>query len=290
MTFREQAEKYMLEIANRKGAPARATTLHVYRSVLDARVLPAIGGADMAAINNKTVKMLVGRLAEARLSPATISLTVALVKQIVASATDDEGTYLYPVKWNPKFIDAPRVDPASQTTPIASVAAITAALQTTSGEVGVLVALLAGTGLRVGEALALKASDWDRDAGTLRIHSTMVKGQVQPDPKTKAGNRVVDLDPSLNRFLSALLPTEGRLFSSPERTLHFRLAKLGIHGFHSLRRFRITYLQGTAIPPTLVKFWAGHAAGDITERYTKFGAQIQERKVWSEKAGLGFTL
>lgn len=303
MNFRQQAETYMLEIANRKSDPVRPTTLHVYRSLLDARILPAIGSVEMAVVNNKTAKKLVSRLTEAKLSPRTINLAVSLMKQVVASATDDEGTYLYPVKWNPKFIDAPSNDSTPLKTPITPSGTLTEAISRTNGEVSALVALLGGTGLRIGEALALhvgqddgQSNFWDLAGGTLTIRSTMVNGVIQPNPKTKAGNRVVDLDPHLHSFLRTQLGYNctqigvSRVFRQSESTLRRRLAALGIKGFHSMRRFRITYLQGTTIPPTLVKFWAGHAAGDITEHYTKFGSQIQERKVWSEKAGLGFQL
>jgi len=132
---------------------------------------------------------------------------------------------------------------------------------------------------------------WDPHVGTLLIRSTMVNGRIQPNPKTKAGSRVVDLDPALNHFLrTTLVDTDGPVFHVSESNFRRQLTALGIPGFHSLRRFRITHLQGHNVPSTLVKFWAGHAAGDVTERYTKVGSQIQERKDWSERAGLGFQL
>jgi integrase len=119
----------------------------------------------------------------------------------------------------------------------------------------------------------------------------MVKGKVQPDPKTRAGNRVVDLDPALNSLLHSLFANrESRLFPSSESTYRRRISEQGIKGFHGMRRFRITHLQGLNAPPALIKFWAGHAATDVTERYTKMGSQIDERKSWSEKAGVGFNL
>jgi len=157
---------------------------------------------------------------------------------------------------------------------------------------------LGGTGLRIGEALALRVgpddginSFWSTQMGTLTIRTTMVNGQIQPNTKTKAGTRIVDLDPSLCSFLCAQFAgCEGRLFHCSESTLRRRLTALGIPGFHSLRRFRITHLQGNNVPGTLIKFWAGHAASDVTERYTKIGSQIEERRSWSEKAGLGFQL
>lgn len=296
MNFKQQAETFMSEIASRKSDPVRSNTLHVYRSLLDARILPILGGEDMNNVNNRTVKALVQSLAEAGLSPATVTLAVSLVKQIVKSAVDENGDQLYPRTWNTRFIDAPRVDPTTQKADIAPIAAITSALQTTSGEVRVLVALLAGTGLRVGEALALTREDWNPEAGTLRVHSTMIRGKIQGETKTKAGTRTIDLDPALNQLLHSVFANRelrianGPLFLMGEDTLRRRIDALGIPGFHSLRRFRITHLQGMNVPSTLTKFWAGHAAGDVTERYTKVGAQIEERRTWSEKAGLGFSL
>jgi len=294
MNFRQQAEQFMSEIADR----TRPNTVQVYRSLLNARILPAIGGVEMADVNNKTAKMLVGRLTEAQLSPATITLAVTLVKKIVKSAVDEEGKRLYPVEWNPDFIRAPKVDPDAQNTPVSTPQTLGEALGATNGEVRGLIALLAGTGLRIGEALALRVgpdngrdSLWNPDLATLTIRTTLVRGRVQDGPKTRAGKRTVDLDPSLNSFLIGQLGTEpGPVFKMKPSTLRRRVEAQGIHGFHSMRRFRITHLQGSSVPSTLVKFWAGHAAEDTTERYTKFGADIQVRKDWSEKAGLGFQL
>lgn len=299
MNFQQQAEAFMSEITSRKSDPVRQNTLHVYRSLLDARILPAIGRVEMADVNNKTAKMLVGRLTEAHLSPATIRLAVSLVKQVVKSAVDEEGNPLYPRTWNTRFIDAPKVDPASQSAPIALAGTLQSAVGASSGEVKALIALLGATGLRIGEALALKIgadngvdSFWHPETATLTIRTTTVNGQIQPNPKTKAGIRIVDLHPQLNVFLRSQFANRepGILFLTSERTLRRRLAAQGIPGFHSLRRFRVTHLQGENVPLTLIKFWAGHAAGDISERYTKFGSMIQERKDWSEKAGLGFNL
>lgn len=297
MNFREQAENFMSEIAHRKSDPVKPNTLHVYRSILDVRILPVIGGKEMADVNNKTVKALVVRLTEDGLSPATITLAVSLVKQVMKSVVDDEGNQLYPRNWNTRFIDAPRVDPGSQKAPICATNALSEAISHTSGEWRALIALLGGTGLRINEALALSTVDdgisnlWDSHRGILLIRATLVDGQVQPSTKTKAGTRQVDLDPALNHFLRTTLgDVEGRVFAHSESAARRVIKALGIPGFHSMRRLRITHLQNESVPATLVKFWAGHASGDITERYTKVGSQVQERKDWSKRAGLGFSL
>ncbi len=204
MNFRQQAEQFMSSKAN----SLRPNSLHSYRSLLDARILPAIGEVEMSEVDNATVKLLVSRLAEAHLRPATIRSAVSLVKKIVSSAWDSRGNRLHRVDWNTEFIAAPKVDPSSQKTPICPAPAIQEALGTTSGEVRVLVALLAGTGLRIGEALALKVgpdngvdSIWNPETGTLTIRSTMVRGRIQGETKTKAGTRVIDLAPELNNLL-----------------------------------------------------------------------------------------
>ena len=286
MNFAEQAEAFMADAATR----TRPNTVHVYRSLLDARILPTIGKEDLANVGNKTAKLLVRRLTEAELSPATINLAVTLVKQVVKSAVDEEGNQLYPRTWNTDFIKAPRVDPDTQKTPITASGTIQEAITATKGEIPALVALLGGTGLRIGEALAIgRGNVWDPETRTIKVFGTMVNGEFQPTPKTRAGKRVVDLDLGLNAFLCSQFENlTGPLFSASEDTYRRRLSTLGIPGFHALRRFRITHLQSQSVPNSLVKFWAGHAAGDITERYTKMGSQIEERKAWSEKAGLGF--
>jgi integrase len=298
MDFRTQADSFITEIANRQSGPARANTLKAYRSLLSARILPLIGGLDMKDVGNKTAKVLVASLVAADLSAATITLAVSLVKQIVKSAVDDEGNQLYPRTWNTRFIDAPKVDKSAQKCPIATEKALSSSVARSKGEVGVLVALLAGTGLRVGEALSLMVGEddgvnsfWDAANSTLNLRTTLVDGQVQNATKTKAGTRVVDLDARLNDVLRLQFANaEGRLFRTSERTLRRQIEALGIHGFHSMRRFRITHLQAENVPQMLTKFWAGHQASDQTEKYTKMGSKIQERKIWAEKVGLGFTL
>lgn len=298
MNFQQQAEQFMSEISSRESDSVRSNTLRVYRSILNARIIPVIGKVEMADVSNATAKTLVASLTKARLSPATINLAVALMKQVVKSAWDEKGNRLYPVDWNPEYIKAPKVDPDTQKTPITSSGALTEAITATNGEVAALIALLGGTALRIGEALTLMVgpddgvnSFWDPAAGTLTVRTTLVDGKIQPNPKTRAGKRVVELNHHLNEFIATSLgPVEGRIFRTGYRTLRRRVEALGLRGFHSMRRFRITYMQVGNVPLTLIKFWAGHASSDVTERYTKMGAQIEERKNWSEKVGLGFQL
>ena len=85
---------------------------------------------------------------------------------------------------------------------------IEAAKQVTYGEVFILIL---GTGLRIGEALALTWKDIDFEEGFLRVNKTVSYGNslgnsipVINPPKTKAGNRTVPLIPSIIQMLKGL--------------------------------------------------------------------------------------
>ena len=82
---------------------------------------------------------------------------------------------------------------------------IEAAKDVTYGEVLIL---MLGTGLRIGEALALTWEDIDFEEGVLRVNKTVsidIKGKntINP-PKTKASNRTVPLIPSIIELLKGL--------------------------------------------------------------------------------------
>ena len=74
------------------------------------------------------------------------------------------------------------------------------------------------------------------------------------------------------------------------RTATARLKKHGIPGFHSFRRHRITRLRELGTPEDIVRYWAGHHGAGITDRYSKLAENIELRKEWALRAGLGFSL
>ena len=76
-----------------------------------------LGDVPLSQVDNKTVKGLVTKLAEAKLAPKTIVDIVAVAKMVVASARDDNGKRLYPREWNHEFIDLPVVKSKDQDTP-----------------------------------------------------------------------------------------------------------------------------------------------------------------------------
>jgi integrase len=311
MLLKQQAETFMSQIETRRRNPVKSSTAKAYRTHLNKWILPLLGSEDLAKVENGVVKTFLQKLSEAGLSAATINSIFSTVKQIVASAVDENGNQLYQRAWNADFIDLPVISKANQNTPVSTPQSIQEAIRRAKGQEKALYAILAGAGLRVGEALALMVgpddglnSFWVPESGILQIRTTLNinTGEVGP-PKTEAGVRQVDLNPRLNTFLCQLLldgdlPRCGFLFrnaygTGPVRfnTLREHAVELGIDPrFHAFRRFRITHMELVGVPPGLQRFWTGHAAGDVHETYVRMGEKVEERKTWAQKAGLGFQL
>ena len=76
---------------------------------------------------------------------------------VVALAVDNEGEQLHPRKWNHEFIDLPLV--TEQRRPTFSAEEVAKIVSAAEGQLRVLYSLLAGTGLRIGEVLALEVRD-----------------------------------------------------------------------------------------------------------------------------------
>lgn len=260
---------------------------------------------DLKDIDNGVLRAFTAEIST-DLAPTTVTATLSLVKAIVASATDANGNRTFNRTWNNEFIDAPLVSKSSLKAPIIGREALCEAISRTLNREKGLYSLLAGSGLRIGEALALGTGHgtglniWDPNKAILSIQSTVLQnGEIQPMPKTEAGIREVDLHPELNEFLKDSLragENGGLLFQENDKPLIYRtvlrrMQRDGIQeGCHAFRRFRVTHLERNNVPHSLIQFWTGHASSDITDHYTRIGSDIQARKEWCEKAGLGFQL
>ena len=190
--------------------------------------------------------------------------------------------------------------------PKLTAAQVSAVVSGSEGRHKALAALLAGAGLRIGEALAIRLDPYSENHTTISpdfktIHvRKSVRGTTEQKPKTENAIRSVDLCDSLAAILKDFAGnrTPGYLFQSEtgkpllqSNLLRDWLHKHHVEGFHTFRRFRTSYLRKCNVPWDLVKFWIGHANKDVTDKYAE---QLQEdveyRQGWAEKIGLGFTL
>jgi integrase len=299
ITFAQQAEKFLKDGTTRKRNPLRPATIRSYRSHLDSSLLPLIGKLSLESVGNKAVSEVVQKLSEQGYSPRTIGVNVFIIKKIRKSAVNEDGEQLYPTTWNTDMIDAPSVGDTKQ--PTVSAQQVQDAISKADTHRKALYAVLAGTGLRIAEARALKllrvddqiSSAWLPDQSKIAVRQQMTRDGLAPT-KTRAGLREVDLAPDLNNFLKylfAVVQPGGLMFDDCENCYRDHLAEDGIiGGFHTFRRFRVTHLRMSGVPDPLVKYWTGHAAGNVTEQYTQVAGEIESRKQHAIKAGLGFQL
>ncbi len=305
MNFEQQAEVFLTNRTTRNRNPIKPSTLAAYQGRIKNHILPAIGPLELVAFGNGAMREFAAGLTHKGLAPKTVLETTTLVKLIVASAVTPDGDYLYPRSWNHEFIDLPQVKDQKQ--PILTPEQLKAALA--DKHYGLFYALLAGTGLRIGEALALrfgsvsKKTAWTPTSAILRVRSALWRGQ-EGSPKTPAAVRDIDLHTDLNvRLLEyvrpmGLSPTdEDYVFNTSsgyplcESTIRRdSLKPLGIEGFHTFRRFRLTHLRAQGVPEDLIQYWMGHAKVSVTDRYSKIDQDMGLRKTWAAKAGLGFEL
>jgi integrase len=298
ITFQEQADAWLAASSTRKRKPIKPHTLRSWKSHL-AWLNPRIGKAPLASVNNLALRNLVSGMAEAGFKPKTMLNYLHVVKAMVASLVNEEGEPVLPRKWNHEFVDLPVVK--NQHQPTLSKEEIERLILDASGWYRVLFCLLAGAGLRIGEALALEVGDLD--GNVLRIRQSLDQRKLDT-PKTDAGTRDVDLAAELASLVRAHIGgrRSGFIFKTRKggpviqrnvlRVLHSILKHLDMPklGFHAFRRFRVTHLRKNRVPEDLIKFWIGHAQQSVTDGYSKMKDDIQFRADVAEKVGIGFEL
>jgi integrase len=301
-TFREFATQWVEKCRTRKRRPIKPSTLCNWESILLNHLLPALGSTPLSSVDNRAMKVLVEGLVHKRLSPQTIKNVVQVAKLVKASAVDENGNELYPTKWNHEFIDLPEVDETKQRKPSFFGEQVTKIVKAANGRLQMACVLLAGSGIRAGELLALETRHFD--GSSIKVEQDVWGGKVQ-DPKTPNARRTIDLHPDVAELLKQFIGdrTAGFIFKTStgkpltqtnllKRELHPILATLEIpkRGFHSFRRFRNTHLRNSVCPDGLLKFWMGHASKDMSDRYDRVRDDVVFRKEVAARMGTGFEI
>jgi integrase len=310
-TFRQQADWWIKAIEDgrvlhrRKRTKMKPATIEGYKCGVE-WVTPHIGKMPLAHIKNAAAKELVAKMKEAGLADKSIVSYFQVVQSVVASAVNDEGEQIHPRKWDSHFIGLPVVNPKKQNRPTRTAHEIEQIVAHAQGQGRVLLALLAGSGLRIGEVVAVKIGEHlSSDCSTIFVRQSMWHGQEQ-DPKSPAAVRDVDIPEKLAALLAAFVGDrkDGLLFCTaggkplcPRNVLRdvlhpvLRELKQPQMGFHFLRRFRESVLQMSEARALLVDYWMGHENREMGTRYAKqLVENVEWRKEWAEKIGLGFKL
>jgi integrase len=301
-TFRQRAMQWITDCEQRKQKPLKPSVSNNWRGILKNHLLPLIGEIPLCDVGNKTMRSVVERLSKKKLAPTTMQNILLVAKLTVASDVDDDGNQLNPRKWNSRYIDAPPVNSKEQHKPSFTGDEVTRIVAAATGRLQMLCVLLAATGLRVGEALALECRHFDGAA--VEVVQAAYRSKIIK-PKTKNAYRVIDLSPDVAALLKAHIGkrTTGFIFCSSRafpmsqsnllrRELHPVLESLGIsmRGFHSFRRYRNTFLRQSHCPDGLLKFWMGHSDASLSDTYDRSADDVQYRKDVAKAMGVGFVL
>jgi integrase len=299
--FSEHLEWFLEHAVNRKRNPVKPSTILSWKMCAAKWLVPSLGQLACDEVNNKTVKGLVLQMSQAGLHPQTITNYIMVVKLALSAATDENGEQIYPRKWNHAFLDMPLIQEHKQ--PFLTSEMVSSIVSESKGQTQMLLILLAATGLRIGEAIALEVKHVSPDARTLSVEQSCFMGNIQA-PKTRNAYRKVDLCTPVAVLLGQYLGdrTEGFVFpsrtNSPlsqpnliRREFHPIQTKLGYEkcGFHAFRRFRATHLRKQRTPGSLETFWLGHSKQSVTDMYDKSAMDDAYRQAEAERIGIGFS-
>jgi integrase len=314
ITFKEQAQRWLEHLRNRKRKPVAPGTIEDWERTLTNWINPNIGDCPMGDVNNGVLKKLVVIMSKKGLSPKTIENYIQVPKMVVASVIDGDGNEVYPRKWNHDFIDLPIVDASEQNRPSFSSEIMTGLANYRWPREQMLFVLAGSAGLRIGEALGIEIDKHlSPDCSTITVEQKARRGRVELRVKTANAKRQVDLNPQVAKLLKGFIGTRtsGFLFSTRNGTplsltnvlrrhLHAALKALGYvnahtgdhkAGTHAFRRFRNTYLKNeTSCPKGLRDYWLGHAGNSMDDLYDMVKDNAAFRKQKAAEYGVGFEL
>jgi len=265
------------------------STKSIYATLLRSQVLTdPIASKPLADIKPSHVEALIVRMRAKGSSPSTTRQTYTVLRAVLDTAVRDELLASNPAT-KVKRPGVPRTEARYLST--ADVAALLAAAK--DSRYAPLLRLLVSTGLRRGEALALRWSHVDLTNGVLRVRGTLARVGgvlVVGEPKTDRSRRDVPLFPSAVAALRAhkVEQTAERLragsfwvdsghvfateFGEPcdprnaLRALTTAAAAAGLTGIglHTLRHTAATTMLEQGVPLHTVSEILGHASVAVT--------------------------
>jgi integrase len=268
----------------------KASTQKTYAEILDLHVIPVLGDYFVDAI---TYDDLVRWRDSQRGAVASINSRVRVLKTVLRDAVvdvrlnRDPTMRLTSLREKRHEVDD---DDLAASLSAAELHRLLTAVQRRDPQWYPLVLTLALTGLRFGEATALKWSDIDEQARSVRVRRSQWNGIID-HPKTSASRRTVALAPELAAVLAAhrreivsrqvpglhtgyvFLSRVGRLLYSSCLTKPVRraLAAAGIErAFHAAHGFRHTFnnLVRQVAEGEVVRSLTGHVDEEMTSHYS----------------------
>lgn len=281
-TVRSYYERWIDTYAGRTSRGLRDSTRDGYRQMMETHVLPALGDVRLSRLRQRDLRELAAALFAKGKSRNTVRLALSPLRAMLASAVEDDE-----LRANPAIglrLPASPVETSDEETE--RVKALTEEelrrlLDALPDGWRLLVEFLAHTGLRIGEAAALRWEDVDLGRGRVHVRRRWYRGTFAP-PKSKYGRRDVPLTAGMTRALWAARKESGAadgalIFGSSRGTpldvanVYRRVFKpatktAGVPWatFHTLRHTCATMLFRHGFNPKQVQGWLGHHAASFT--------------------------
>ena len=267
MTFRELVAKF-LEL---RMPTLKASTQGFYRQHMDHHLLPFFGDYSLERIGRLQVEQFAAKLS--KLAWSTRKGVVATLSTILDAA----------VEWRLMEYNAARGIRLGQRTAryekaVPSPEQFRAIVDALDDNLGLLVTLLAVTGIRISEALALRWSDLNWERETVMVQRRLYRETGLDSPKTPASVRPRWIGPIADALRMRRPESDGYIFSieGDERSVlrkHLRpvLRRLGLPvgcGWHAFRRLHTSLLQAVGGSGLEVSRLVGHTDQAMTARYT----------------------
>lgn len=252
-------------------------TLGTYDSQMRLHINPHFGGKPITGITAGEIRKWVSKLSEEKVGATTIRQSYRLMRQIMESAFIDERISRNPCSGIklPKIVTSDKRGLTREEL---------TALAEECGDHGPIILFLGTTGLRIGEALALRVGDLDRLGLTVTVQRSWTKdetGRRVMGASTKTGaSRIVPISPNVLEALEPFLASKTKedwLFVGPsgkvmdydwlrQRIFMPAASKLGLNGItiHSLRHTCASLLIKLKAPITTVSYILGHASVKMT--------------------------
>src|ERR687889_1610487 len=270
-------------------------TYHNYKLQIREHIVPAFGKMKLSKLDTPNIQALYTAKLRDGLKPSSIRYIHAVLHCALQKAVE-----LRLIPRNPAASAHPPKIRQEAMTPLDAGQARILLKAAQDDRFDCLYALSLTCGLRMGEALGLKWSDIDLDAGTLRVHRQLQRireggGLVFSEPKN-ASRRTIDLPQKALEALrsqrkrqiqeqlraGAKWQDHGLVFASSKGTpmdaqnivnRYFkpllRRAELPNIRWHDLRHTCATLLLGRGVHPKMVQHLMGHASIQLTlDRYS----------------------
>ena len=283
LTYKEFYEKVFLPQYRRE---VRGSTYVLLRSHIEKHILPLIGNVYLDKLTvfrcQQVVDQLVDQMKSYKIVVAHASMIVEKAVQLEMLAKNPFKKVSFPRKKNSS------AKPANFYTKEELTKFLDTAKREESLQYFALLQLLADSGMRKGEALALTWADIDLESGFVSISKTIshdAKGKLTVnDTKTAAGHRVVYLLPKTVQVLTDYHEQQAKYFAKGDQDRLFNVAaptvnqlvdrvakKAGLHKItvHGLRHTNASLLADARLTPAQIQKRLGHSDYKITlETYT----------------------